>query len=50
LFPITTVKWRFVEEDVFFGAFETFGFPPVWGIYIIYNKILFYIKNNVGTH
>jgi len=34
------VKWRLVdEEDFFFGAFvafETLGFPPICGIYIIY--------------
>jgi hypothetical protein len=38
--PITTVKLRLVdEEDFFFGvfvAFETLGFPPICGIYIIY--------------
>jgi hypothetical protein len=50
--PITIVKLRFVveEEDFFFGvfvAFETIGFPPICGIYIIYTEnILFYNFNS----
>ena len=48
--PITIVKWRLVvqeEEDFFFGvfgAFETFGFPPICGMYIIYKEKYIYRK------